>query len=51
MLDNAALLEAKKDPEKYPYLLVRVSGYSVYFSELSPELQDEIIARTSNAAA
>lgn len=50
VLDNAALLEAKKYPEKYAYLLVRVSGYSVYFSELSPALQDEIIARTSNKA-
>ena len=50
VLDSAMLLEAKENPDKYPYLLVRVSGYSAYFNELSPALQDEIIRRTSNKA-
>lgn len=48
VLDAAALREAKENPDKYPFLMVRISGYSVYFSDLSPELQDEIIARTGN---
>jgi pyruvate-formate lyase len=43
------LREAKENPEKYPFLLVRISGYSVYFGDLSPDLQDELIARTMNA--
>ena len=50
VLDSAVLREAKEHPDKYPFLLVRISGYSVYFSDLSPELQDEIITRTSNKA-
>jgi len=40
------LLEAKKHPELYKDLLVRVGGYSAYFVDLPPELQDEIITRT-----
>ena len=48
VLDASALREAKEHPDKYPFLMVRISGYSVYFSDLSPELQDEIITRTSN---
>ncbi|HOU51598.1 MAG TPA: pyruvate formate lyase family protein [Smithella sp.] len=50
VLDSTVLRKAKENPDQYPFLLVRISGYSVYFSELSPELQDEIIARTSNRA-
>jgi len=40
------LLEAKKHQEKWRSLIVRVGGYSAYFVDLSPSLQDEIIART-----
>lgn len=43
------LRDAQKDPEKYRNLLVRVSGYSAYFVELSKEVQDHIIARTEHA--
>ena len=39
------LKEAQRHPEKYKDLLVRVATYSAYFVELSPELQDDIIAR------
>jgi formate C-acetyltransferase len=35
-----------KHPEKYPELLVRVSGYTAYFKDLSPQMQQEIIERT-----
>lgn len=46
VLNKEDLLNAKKEPEKYKNLLVRVAGYTAYFVELSKELQDEIIART-----
>lgn len=42
------LLEAREHPEKHPGLLVRLTGYSVYFADLSPELQDEIIRRSEH---
>ncbi|NTW71364.1 MAG: formate C-acetyltransferase/glycerol dehydratase family glycyl radical enzyme [Eubacteriaceae bacterium] len=41
------LIAAKKDPENYRGLTVRVAGYTAYFTELADELQNEIIARTS----
>ena len=46
MIDPEVLLDAKKHPEKHRELVVRVAGYSAYFVELSPKVQDEIIART-----
>jgi pyruvate formate-lyase/glycerol dehydratase family glycyl radical enzyme len=42
------LREAQKSPAKYRDLIVRVAGYSDYFVDLSPELQDEIIRRTEH---
>ncbi|SPD72835.1 conserved hypothetical protein [uncultured Desulfobacterium sp.] len=41
------LIAAKKNPEKYPDLLVRVSGYSAYFKDLNDAMKDEIITRTA----
>lgn len=41
------LIAAKKNPEKYRSLTIRVAGYTAYFTELASDLQDEIIARTS----
>ncbi len=49
ILNPDELVEAKKHPEKYRDLVVRVAGYSAYFIELSPEVQDEIIARTMHS--
>ena len=40
------LIMAKADPESYTDLTIRVAGYTAYFTELSEDLQDEIIART-----
>jgi len=42
------LKEAKKNPENYRDLIVRVAGYSDYFVDLTEELQDEIIQRTEH---
>ncbi|MFB0563610.1 MAG: formate C-acetyltransferase/glycerol dehydratase family glycyl radical enzyme [Candidatus Lokiarchaeia archaeon] len=40
------LMAAKKNPEKYKDLLVRVAGFSAAFVDLDPQVQDEIISRT-----
>lgn len=47
IIDNEKLIEAQKNPEKYKGLLVRVAGYTAYFTELGKDVQDEIINRTS----
>jgi pyruvate formate-lyase/glycerol dehydratase family glycyl radical enzyme len=44
--DREIYLAAKTNPEAYRDLIVRVGGFSAYFVELDPVLQDEIIART-----
>ncbi len=48
VLDPQMLIEARDHPGRYPGLLVRVSGYSAYFDDLSPEIKQEIIERTSH---
>jgi len=45
------LRHAQAHPEEYRGLVVRVAGYSAYFTELDHDLQDEIIARTAFAEA
>jgi len=46
---SASELElAKKEPEKYANVIVRVTGYSAYFTTLDNRMQDEIIKRTVN---
>jgi formate C-acetyltransferase len=42
------LRAAQANPEKYRDLIVRVAGYSDYFCDLTPALQNEIIARTEH---
>ena len=42
----AELMEAREKPEAHKDLLVRVGGYSAYFVDLPPELQEEIVERT-----
>ena len=46
VINRETMLKAQKEPEHYRNLLVRVAGYSAYFVDLSPSLQDEIIDRT-----
>jgi formate C-acetyltransferase len=45
----ATLRDAQKHPENHRDLIVRVAGYSDYFNDLGPELQDEIIRRTEQS--
>ncbi len=49
VLSTDDLKAAQKDPEQYKNLIVRVGGFSAYFCELSPELQENIIARSELA--
>ena len=46
VITKETMLEAQKKPEDYRDLLVRVAGYSTYFTEMSPVLQDDLINRT-----
>ena len=46
--NQETLKDAKAHPEKHSDLMVRVAGYSTYFVQLTPGLQDEVIERTSN---
>lgn len=50
VLNTDTLRKAQKKPEEYKNLLVRIAGYSAYFTELSKDLQDDIIARTEQEA-
>ncbi len=45
VVSTETLREAQKHPEQYRGLVIRVSGYSALFVELSPEVQEDIIAR------
>ena len=50
VLNSDTLRAAQKHPEQYRNLLVRVAGYSAYFTELSKDLQDDLISRTEQQA-
>ena len=49
LIDRATLEDARKNPLNHPHLLVRVSGYTAYFADLNPHMQEEIITRTEYA--
>lgn len=50
VINRDTLIAAKQDPQKYRSLIVRIAGYSAYFVDLSPDLQDDLIARTEHEA-
>ena len=45
-VNNEDMIAAQKDPDSYRDLVVRVAGYSAFFTELCKDVQDEIISRT-----
>ena len=49
IVNRDTLLAAQKDPNSYRNLIVRVAGYSAYFCDMSPDLQNDIIDRTEHA--
>jgi formate C-acetyltransferase len=50
IVDGDTLRDAKKQPEQYPDLMVRVAGYSALYTSLDPKLQDDIINRTEQSS-
>jgi len=45
VVSKEMILDAHKNPEKYPDLVVRVTGYSGYFRSLSPKYRQEVVDR------
>jgi pyruvate formate-lyase/glycerol dehydratase family glycyl radical enzyme len=45
VVDKKILIEAQKKPEQYRDLIVRVAGYSAYYTQLTKTIQDDIISR------
>jgi formate C-acetyltransferase len=45
VVDSATLRAAQKNPQQYRDLVVRIAGFSEFFVNLTPEMQEEIIAR------
>ena len=48
VVDTEVLKDAQQNPDQYGNLLVRIGGYSDYFTKIPKRLQDDVIARSQN---
>ena len=48
MVDTNELRDAKTNPDNYRDLIVRIGGFSAYFTQLSPDIQDDVINRSEH---
>ena len=48
VVDSATMRAAQKNPEQFRDLVVRVAGFSEFFVNLTPDIQEDIIARTEH---
>jgi formate C-acetyltransferase len=49
-ISATTLKDAQKHPEKYPSLMIRVAGYSAYFTDLCREVQNDVISRIEHTS-
>jgi len=49
MVDTRELRDAKIHPENHRDLIVRIGGFSAYFTQLSPGIQDDVINRNEHS--
>jgi formate C-acetyltransferase len=50
VINQETLLKAQKEPDKHRDLIVRIAGYSAYFTDLSTDLQNDLIARSCHGS-
>ncbi|MDR0620960.1 MAG: glycyl radical protein [Deltaproteobacteria bacterium] len=48
VINQETLIKAQEDPDSYRDLIVRIAGYSAYFTDLSRDLQNDLIARSNH---
>jgi formate C-acetyltransferase len=51
VVDREILIDAQRHPERHRDLVVRVAGYSAYFVQRSPRIQDDVIQRMEHGLA
>ena len=51
VVSTDVLRVAQQNPENYRNIIIKVGGYSAYFTDLGKEIQEEIISRTEHNLA